>query len=331
MTDFYLCPVDRLPLKAYRDGFECTSCGKRYGRKNGVLDFDVIQSDQREAFDGKFAGCKELTAEEINTSLHLATGFLEHVGGSLDGKRVVDIGCGNGALTYGLFAHSTVKNSDIFCFDHSAKSMFVFLNSVAKLRTTNRLQPSIQDVHRFAYPDNFFDAVFGCAILHHFLEFEAVLGQVYRSLKKGGVAIFAEPFAHGYLWAMFLLKLAANGVPANSSGMGSFDIIVKNNFFLLDNYADRGKLAGFTDKFLFLEDELTNLSTDIGFLVRFAPFASQDYYNGFMLDILRTYNISNHQVVDKAKKLYESLRLLIPQSLHRIVSHFKYIILRKPL
>ena len=100
---------------------------------------------------------------------------------------------------------------------------------------------------------------------------------------------------------------------------------------MLDNYANKEKLSGLTDKFLFLEGELTNLCADIGFSVRFASFAPKDYYNGFMLDMLRTYNISNRQISDKAEMLYENLCSLIPQSLHRLVAHFKYIILRKPL
>jgi len=331
IADFYLCPVDRQSLSVQGSTLVCTSCHRKFETTEGVLDFDVIKSSQREAFDAKFKSQQGLTAEEIAASTKMASEFLVHAGGVLEDKKIVDIGCGNGALTYGLLSNPSVSNCDIFCFDHSVGSMRIFLNSAAEIQTTNRLLPSIQDVHRFAYPDNFFDVVFGCAILHHFLEYEKVLAQVYQSLKKGGVAVFAEPFAHGYLWVMFLLKLAGETIPANAPDMGEFKHITKDSFFRLDHYADKNLLADFIDKFFFLEDELTNLCGELGFSVRFAPFSPKEYYDVFMLDMLRTYGISNPKVVAKAKALYESLHDSIPQSLHRLVAHFKYIILLKPL
>jgi len=331
IADSYLCPEDRQPLADHGGEFLCIRCNRRYGKREGILDLDIIKSSQSKAFDKAFKSIRELTESEKNASSSLAENFLTHVGDNLKGKRLVDIGCGNGALAYGLLTSRSVVDCDIFCFDHSSESMRVFLNTVANIQTTNRLEPSLQDVHRLAYPDNFFDVVFGSAILHHLLEYETVLAQIYRSLKKGGVAIFAEPFAYGYMWTIFLLKLAGANTSGKPLGMGGFDFITKDIFFRLNNFDNKDRLAKLIDKHLFIDDELVNLCTEIGFSVKFAPFAPKEYYKNFMSDIIKTYDISNQEVTAKAAVLYESLKKSIPESLHRMVPHFKFIILRKPL
>ncbi|MGA2409790.1 MAG: class I SAM-dependent methyltransferase [Candidatus Binataceae bacterium] len=48
------------------------------------------------------------------------------------------------------------------------------------------------DAHRTGFRDGSFDVVVGQSILHH-LEYERALQEVYRILKVGGIAIFAEP------------------------------------------------------------------------------------------------------------------------------------------
>jgi ubiquinone/menaquinone biosynthesis C-methylase UbiE len=325
----YVCPSDRRPLRGEGDELHCDECNRTFTTAGGVLDLDVLKSGEREAFDARFRDQQSMTDAEISASRVVAARFLSHAGSPLSGKRILDMACGNGALTYGLLASDTVTGCEIFCFDHSAESMRVFLDTAARLETTNRLLPSIQDVQRFAYPDDFFDVIFGNAVLHHFTEYEAVLGQVYRSLRRGGVAVFAEPCAHGYVWVAFLLQLASAEASADTPDLGALRAFIDATFYGLDNYADKAALATMTDKHLFLPEDLANVCADIGFTVRFAPFEPAEYYAEFMNDMLRTYAIRNPDVSGKAAALFAGLQKAIPRSLHRIVPHFKFITLRK--
>lgn len=327
-SEFYVCPEDRKPLIAERTGLSCTVCGRAFGMTENVLDLDVVKSSERQAFDAHFRDKTMMSPEQIDASARLAAHFLRRAG-RIENKKILDMACGNGAITHGLLANAEVVNSDVFCFDHSAESMRVFLNSASHLQTSNRLYPSLQDVHRSAYPDDFFDVIFGNAILHHFLQYEEVLAQVHRNLKRGGIAIFAEPFAYGYFWAAHLMKEAGASASLDARGRGLLEFLVQNTFDRLNFASDRDRLERFTDKHYFFDDELTNLCTDLGFKIHFAPFEQKEYYPGFMDDMLRTYGITHPQIVARARSLYGSLLSEIPNAAHRIVPHFKFILLQK--
>jgi SAM-dependent methyltransferase len=329
-SDPYVCPEDRNPLSLRGDALFCSACDRSFGRIGGILDLDIVKSAEREHFDGHFRGQQLLSAEEMSASANMAARFLARAGGKLTGKRVLDMACGNGMLTHGLLANPAVTDCEIFCFDHSVQSMRVFLNSAARLHTSNQLHPSIQDVHRLAYRDDYFDVICGNAILHHFLHYEAVLAQVHRSLRKGGTALFAEPFSYGYLWAMFMIKLAGAFAPEGAADLGAYDFITKDTFFRIDNYADKEKLGTLVDKHYFLDDEVVNLCADLGFRVRFAPYEAPGYYASFFItDLLRSYNITNPIVIGGAQALYAKLSGELPKSIQRVVPHFKFILLQK--
>jgi SAM-dependent methyltransferase len=327
-TGFYVCPEDRKPLRAERAGLRCTRCNRAFGMRENVLDLDVIKSSERQAFDALFRAQTLLSPEQIDASARLAAHFLRGVG-RIKNKKILDMACGNGAITHGLLISPEVVNSDVFCFDHSVESMRVFLNSASQLQTSNRLHPSLQDVHRSAYPDDFFDVIFGNAILHHFLRYEDVLAQVHRNLKKGGIGIFAEPFAYGYFWAAHLMQMAGASAPSDAAGRGLLEFMVQNTFDRLNFAADRERLALLTDKHFFFDDELTNLCTDLGFKIHFAPYEQKEYYAGFMEDMLRTYDITHPQIAARARSLYAVLHGEIPNAAHHVVAHFKFILLQK--
>lgn len=64
---------------------------------------------------------------------------------------------------------------------------------VALSRTSvNRPEFVLMDAHKTAFPDQYFDMVFGAGILHH-LDLVTSLGEICRVLKPGGLAYFLEP------------------------------------------------------------------------------------------------------------------------------------------
>lgn len=108
--------------------------------------------------------------------------------GDLQGKRILEYGCGLGEIT-SLLAKTT---GNVVAFDLSKKSV-----EVARLRgRTNGVEDHVSVVvaagERLPYADESFDVVFGKAILHHI---DPNLGyfDLSRVLRKGGKGVFVEP------------------------------------------------------------------------------------------------------------------------------------------
>jgi len=106
--------------------------------------------------------------------------------GDLRGKRVLEYGCGLGAMST-LLARS---GAEVFSFDLSRKSVAL---------TWQRAELNLVDVdlavaagESLPYADESFDIVFGKAILHH-LDVSVGARDLHRVLRPDGKAAFAEP------------------------------------------------------------------------------------------------------------------------------------------
>jgi SAM-dependent methyltransferase len=106
--------------------------------------------------------------------------------GDLEGRRVLELGCGLGKAT----ALLVKSGANVCAFDISPRSVEV----ATRRLEANGLRADIvvaagEDI---PYPDESFDRVFGAAILHH-LDVERGRRELYRILKPGGKAAFLEP------------------------------------------------------------------------------------------------------------------------------------------
>ena len=99
------------------------------------------------------------------------------------GERILDLGCGDGALTETLVA----VGCDVVGIDGSAAQV-----AAAKSRG---LDARVMDGERIAF-ENEFDAVFSNAALHWMKRADAVIAGVWRALRPGGRFV-AECGGHG--------------------------------------------------------------------------------------------------------------------------------------
>lgn len=97
------------------------------------------------------------------------------------GDRVLDLGCGTGALTEVLLE----KTGTTYGID--ASSDLVLAGDMA-----SRQKISIQDACLLGFGSSVFDVVVGSSVLHH-LETPRAFGEIFRVLKPGGRICFIEP------------------------------------------------------------------------------------------------------------------------------------------
>jgi ubiquinone/menaquinone biosynthesis C-methylase UbiE len=112
---------------------------------------------------------------------------------NLKGKKLLDVGCGNGDQ----LALACKKGAEVYGIDISpkmigeAKRSHSFLNNL-----------SVQDLNKLRFNNNSFDIVISRFALQHLDNVEKGLGEIWRVLKPGGTAVFLV----GHPFMQFLIK-----------------------------------------------------------------------------------------------------------------------------
>jgi malonyl-CoA O-methyltransferase len=101
--------------------------------------------------------------------------------GNLDGKRVLDVGCGKGR--YVRVLQETFPGAEIHGIDLSEKMLgFCPPGAVSKVGNMLNLE----------YPDDFFDCVYSVEALEHALRIEPAIRDMVRILKPGGKIMIVD-------------------------------------------------------------------------------------------------------------------------------------------
>jgi ubiquinone/menaquinone biosynthesis C-methylase UbiE len=130
-----------------------------------------------------------------------------HLLGDLRGKKVAEIGCGDGWITT--------------CLAKAGAAVYALDVSVSGCRLTKEklkahgLSPglvAVMDAHSLAFQSSTFDAVFIAGVLHH-LNLEQVSREFHRILKEKGKVVSYEPLRYGPLMlAIRKIWLKINGI-----------------------------------------------------------------------------------------------------------------------
>ncbi len=97
-------------------------------------------------------------------------------------ERILDLGCGDGALTAQLAA--LAPQGSVLGIDASRGMI-----ETAKTHVAGNLSFAVRDINDLDF-ENEFDIVFSNAALHWIKDHDALLGNVHRALKPGGMLKF---------------------------------------------------------------------------------------------------------------------------------------------
>ena len=187
------------------------------------------------------------------------------------GERILDLGCGDGALTERLVA----AGANVVGVDSSA--------DMVRAAKDRGLDARVVDGYTLEF-DSEFDAVFSNAAMHWMKrDPDAVVAGVYRALKPGGRFV-AEMGGHGCVAAITVALCAT----LEEGGLSNPADLIPWYFPTPDEYRARLEAAGFAIEHIALIPRPTPLPTGMrGWLDTFAiPFTTTlpEYKRGEFLD-----------------------------------------------
>ena len=187
------------------------------------------------------------------------------------GERILDLGCGDGALTERLVA----AGANVVGVDSSA--------DMVRAAKDRGLDARVVDGYTLEF-DSEFDAVFSNAAMHWMKrDPDAVVAGVYRALKPGGRFV-AEMGGHGCVAAITVALCAT----LQERGLSNPADLIPWYFPTPDEYRARLEAAGFAIEHIALIPRPTPLPTGMrGWLDTFAiPFTTTlpEYKRGEFLD-----------------------------------------------
>jgi len=108
------------------------------------------------------------------------------------GAAVLEFGCGQGSSAFALAGAGA---QSVLGVDISPVAIEQADERAEREGVASRTRFEVMDAEHLEVPDNTFDLCCGSAILHH-LDLDQALGEVARTLKPGGSALFYEPLGH---------------------------------------------------------------------------------------------------------------------------------------
>lgn len=179
---------------------------------HGVIkNLSMALSDKRYVIEEQFHDTKAI--EGVNDfykfgALAIADEYLWLCMGDLRGKRVLEIGCGDGVSSV-RFAES---GAHVSCIDISGEMVELTKKLAEEQGLSDRIEARKMTGEQLNFPDQQFDIVYGHSVLHH-LDLDLTRQHLARVLKPGGFGIFLEPLDYNPLLNFFRLLTPQRRTP----------------------------------------------------------------------------------------------------------------------
>lgn len=172
----------------------------KYWAKNkyGAMDPQKYLIDRFSTIAGKNLGNIEVNTvmEFINSSI-----------GKKKKPKILEVACGPGRLSFEVENH--IKESCIIATDIN-QNMLLFAQSDAKKRKS-KIKFIKGDLYHLPFKKEKFDIIMGLRFSMHIPEFNKVIPELSRNLKKGGLLIFDIYNSESILWFNTLIYRKENG------------------------------------------------------------------------------------------------------------------------
>lgn len=266
MNDLIQCPVCGF---ASFLGAACRSCGFEIENVDNIFDLRTDKSfDTLLDLDSYDEG--HGIVKQVNSALcDVYCRLLEKDGLTPQGT-LLEIACGSGLLTASILASGRFKT--VHCGDISHGFMTKMVHRIAQVETSTKVEKYLFDANNLPFKDQSFDFVFGNSVLHHFATFENTVRDVFRVLKPGGAAVFAEPIFDSHSFMSLAAGLIVRSPDAKTSRgltprhLAALSILKDRAGQKMRNLkSDRTGLRNIEDKFQFPVMFLRELGARNGF------------------------------------------------------------------
>ncbi len=117
-------------------------------------------------------------------------GWILRMAGDLEGKKVLDLGCGGGSLTYKL----AMEGADVTGVDNEDLGITFAQKNLKSVDNGSLKYKFIQSsAYELAFPDESFDVVVSCEVIEHLEDPDKMLKEARRVLKTSGRIILTTP------------------------------------------------------------------------------------------------------------------------------------------
>ena len=264
----FQCPACRGRLTAGAAELTCGTCGNRYALVDGsIVDFVGGRFDTRldpHHYDTDHGITDRRSAADYrNIRRRLGPRWPTSLG------SMVEVGCGTGAFSRAVLAKHDVR--DIVLTDVSLDMLRICKAHLERLGVAANLPMTLAtySTNERCFRAASFDSCVGIQVLHHVPDYAAFLEDLFRFLKPGGVAFFAEP-------ALRFHQAVAAAMAEIVAGDMAWDPAPSQDRQLLHNWISEQRrgtlhqgalefLAGLEDKHMFVPAEFAETARRIGF------------------------------------------------------------------